>query len=179
MNLKENRFFIAAIAFSILIHLYLFKINFPSLERGSAGIEIPVTFIPDAKKAVPEKTLRKAKQITVPEEKHGTGGYYKTYDKNRILNSYFELIKKEIDKRKFSPPESVYYGLIGNVTIGLTITGNGSFTGITVLHSSGDPLLDKTAKNAVADSSNAVKRPASAGKEDLRISVTVKYQYGL
>ena len=89
------------------------------------------------------------------------------------------MIKKEIDKRKFTPSEAAYYGLIGNVTIGFVITGNGSFTALTVLRTSGDKLLDKTALNAVADASNSVKRPAATGRQDLRVNVTVKYQYGL
>jgi TonB family protein len=59
------------------------------------------------------------------------------------------------------------------------ITGNGNFTGITILRSSGDKLLDKTALNAVAASSNAVKRPAVTGRGNLSVSTTVKYQYGL
>ncbi len=179
MNLKENRFFIAAVVFSVLIHLYLFKVNFSVEKEGSEWIEIPVTFIPDAKRIIPEKAIKQQKQITVPEEKSSAGGYYKSYDKNRIVNSYLELIRKEIDKRKFTPSEAAYYGLIGNVTIGFVITGNGSFTGITVLRSSGDKLLDKTALNAVAASSNAVKRPAVTGRGNLSVSATVKYQYGL
>lgn len=179
MNLMGNRFFIIAIVLSVIIHLYLFRINFSPFTNGSEEIEIAVTFIPDAKRAVPEKPLRRYKQITIPEEKPGEGGYYKTYDKNRILNSYLDMIKKEIDKRKFSPPESMYFGLIGNAAIGFTITGNGSFRGITVLRSSGDPLLDKTALNAVADSSGAVKRPLLSGRGELKVCVTVKYQYGL
>lgn len=179
MNLKENRFFLTAIAISLLVHLYFFKMNLSVIEEGSAGVEIPVTFIPDAKRTIPEKAIKQQKQITVPEEKSSAGGYYKSYDRNRIVNSYLELIKKEIDKRKFTPSESAYYGLIGNVTIGFVITGNGNFTGITVLRSSGDKLLDKTALNAVAASSNAVKRPAATGSGNLSVSATVKYQYGL
>lgn len=179
MNLKENRFFLTAIAISLLVHLYFFRMNLSVIEEGSAGVEIPVTFIPDAKRTIPEKTLNEQKQITVPEEKSSAGGYYKSYDRNRIVNSYLELIKKEIDKKKFSPSEAAYYGLIGNVTIGFVITGNGSFTALTVLRSSGDKLLDKTALNAVADASNSVKRPAATGRQDLRVNVTVKYQYGL
>jgi len=179
MNLKGNRFFIAAVIISVLIHLYLFKVNFSVEKEGGEWIEIPVTFIPDAKRSIPEKAIKQQKQITVPEEKSSAGGYYKSYDKNRIVNSYLELIKKEIDKRKFSPPESAYYGLIGNVTIGFVITGNGNFTALTVIRSSGDKLLDRTALNAVAASSNSVKRPTATGIQDLSVNVTVKYQYGL
>jgi TonB family protein len=179
MNLKGNRFFIAAVVFSVLIHLYLFKVNFSIVKEGSEWIEIPVTFIPDAKRTIPEKSIKQQKQISVSEEKSSAGGYYNSYDKNRIVNSYLELIKKEIDKRKFTPAESAYYGLIGNVTIGFVITGNGNFTALTVLRSSGDKLLDKTALNAVAASSNSVKRPAATGRQELSVNVTVKYQYGL
>ena len=179
MKLKESRVFIAAIALSIIIHIYFFRIDFSIIKEGGGEIEIPVTFIPDARKSTSEKPAKEEKQLILPEDKPAAGGYYKSYDKNRLLNSYLELIKNEIDKRKFSPPESMYYGLIGNVVIEFTITGKGNFNGIRVLRSSGDPLLDKTAVQAVADSSNKVKRPSAIGNNRVRVNVTVKYQHGL
>lgn len=177
--MKDNVFFIIAIAVSIGIHLYLLKINFAYTEGGRGEIEIPVTFIPDARRTIPEKHAVKEKQITIPDDKPAADGYYTAYNKSRLLNSYLDLLKKEIENRKFSPPESMYYGLIGNAVVVFTITGDGLFTGIGILRSSGNPLLDKTAVNAVEAASGRVKRPAASGKNNVRVNVTVKYQYGL
>jgi TonB family protein len=177
--LKDNRLFAAAIAVSVILHLYLLKVNFTFEEGGRGEIKIPVIFIPEAKKIPMEKPSKNEKQITLPDDKPSSGGYYSTYNKNKLMNSYLELIRKEISNRKFSPLESMSYGLLGNAIVGFTITGNGDFIGIKILRSSGDPLLDKTALNAVSASSGKVKRPAASGRDDVRVNVAVKYQYGL
>jgi len=177
--LKDNFFFIIAIAVSIVIHFYLLKINFAFTEGGRGEIEIPVTFIPDAKRTAPEKSSSKEKLITLPDDKPAAEGYYTAYNRSRMLNSYLDLLKKEIENRKFSPAESMYYGLIGNAVVVFTITGDGLFTGLRIFRSSGNPLLDKTAVNAVEAASGKVKRPAASGKNNIRVNVTVKYQYGL
>lgn len=177
--MKDNILFITAMAISIILHLYLLKIDFSFAEGGRGGVEIPVTFIPDAKKSSIEKSLQQEKQITLPDDKPNSDGYYASYNKDKLLNSYLEMIKKEISSRKFSPPESIYYGLIGNSTVGFTINGNGDFTAVQMVRSSGDPLLDKTAVNAVYNSSGKVKRPAATGRNNFRVNITVKYQYGL
>jgi len=179
MNLKENRIFIFAFVISVLIHLYIIKTDSPFPEYGGNNIKIPVSFIPEAEINTPLKSAKEEKQITIPDDKPLKEGYYKTYNRNRIIKSYLEMIKKEIIKRKFSPSESRYYGLIGNATIGFTVTGNGHFAAITILRSSGDPLLDRTAMNAVSETSYKIKRPAAAGRNNIRVNITVKYQYGL
>lgn len=177
--MKNNFIFIIAIAASIVIHLYLLKINFIFSGGGRGEIEIPVTFIPDARRTIPEKPASKEKQIILPDDKPSADGFYTAFNKSRMLNSYLDLIKKEIENRKFSPVESMYYGLIGNAVVVFTITSDGIFTGIHIFRSSGNPLLDKTAVNAVEAASGKVKRPAASGRNNLRVNVTVKYQYGL
>jgi TonB family protein len=177
--LKNNFFFVIAIAVSIVMHLYLLKINFNFTEGGRGEIEIPVTFIPDARRTVPENPVSTEKQITLPDDKPAADGYYTAYNKSRMLNSYLDLLKKEIENRKFSPVESMYYGLIGNALVAFTITGDGLFRDIQIFRSSGNALLDETALNAVEAASGKVKRPAASGKSNIRVNVTVKYQYGL
>jgi len=179
IKLKDNRLFAAAIAVSVILHLYLLKINFSFGEGARGEIQIPVTFIPEAKKIPLVKPSKNEKQITLPDDKPSSGGYYSLNNKNKLMNSYLELIRKEISNKKFSPLESMSYGLLGNAIVGFTITGDGDFTGIKILRSSGDPLLDKTALNAVYAASGKVKRPAASGRENVMANVTVKYQYGL
>lgn len=150
----------------------------PSFSSGD--IEIPVTFIPGAERDIsPDLKKVEEKQISVPDDKPATKGYYSAAGKDRMIKLYLEMIAEDIDKRKFSPPESEYYGLIGNATVGFVITAEGLFRDISILSPSGDELLDRTALNAVADSSGKIKRPLATGKQGMRVYIIVKYQYGL
>ena len=178
--MKGNRFFIIALAVSALLHFYFITegIILPSDKSGQ--IEIPVTFIPGAERDItPDLKKVEEKQIEVPEDRPQKKGYYSAAGKDRMMKRYLEMIAEDIDKRKFSPVESEYYGLIGNATVGFVITAEGLFRDISILSPSGDELLDRTALNAVADSSGKIKRPAATGKQGVRVYIVVKYQYGL
>lgn len=179
--MKENRVFFAALILSIIVHVYFFKGKLNFFESGNKEIRIPVTFIPGARKQAPAqaKHEHEQEQIVLPEDKPGKGGHYVFVSKDLLIKKYFEQITREIENKRFSPPESKHYGLIGNVTIGFTITPGGQFIDIAVLQSSGDDLLDRTAINAVTLASGRVKRPVHTGRNSLRVNVTVKYQYGL
>lgn len=178
--MKEKRVFLAALAVSAVLHLYFFKAGFVLPDIRSGDIEIPVTFIPGAERDIPAEPEKiENKQITLPEDRPEKKGYYSAAGREWMMKRYLEMIAEEIDKRKFSPDESKYYGLIGNATVGFIVTGDGSFRDIVILSSSGDELLDRTALRAVADTDGKVKRPAASGKKNVKVYITVKYQYGL
>lgn len=178
--MKENRIFIIALAVSAILHICLITEGFDLPSERSGDMEIPVTFISGAEREIPvEREKNNEKQITLPEERPAGKGYYSAAGKDRLMKIYLEMIAEEISRRKFSPEESKYYGLIGNATVGFAVTGEGLFSDIEILDSSGDELLDKTALNAVAETSGRVKRPAATGRKSVRVYVTVKYQYGL
>lgn len=178
--MKERRVFFIAIAVSALLHFYFITEGIMLPTFNSDYIEIPVTFIPGAERDItPDLKKTEEKQISVPEDRPETKGYYSAAGRDRLMKRYLEMIAEDIDKRKFSPAESEYYGLIGNVTIGFDITAEGLYHGISILSPSGDELLDKTALNAVADSSGKIKRPPATGKQVVRVYMVVKYQYGL
>jgi len=178
--LKENRIFIIALAVSAILHFYFIIESFDLPFNRSGDIEIPVTFIPGAERDVPpEPEKNNDKQITLPEDRPAKKGYYSAAGKDRLMKLYLEMLAEEIDRRKFSPEESKYYGLIGNTTVGFIVNGDGSFRDLVILNPSGDELLDKTALNAVAETSGKVKRPVATGRSSIKVYITVKYQYGL
>jgi len=158
--------------------MYLFKLDlnyFSAQNNGS--IEIPVTFIPEAKKN-PEKQKTVKKKI-IPDETAENKGLLTSNCKNVLLEKYLFYLREEIEKNKYTPPGSRYYGLVGNVGIACTITGSGTFKNIRITRFSGDDLLDKTALNSIHKTNGTYKRPAWTGKKPIHVLFTIKYQYGL
>ncbi len=178
--MKENRFFILAVVFSLVLHFYLFRFDNDFFSEEEAGIYIPVTLTPESN-IVKEKPSEH-KELIVPElpgDIDKTGAVFRRGSLSRLTKRYIEIVAKEIEKRKFNPPDSRYYGLIGNVTVGFTIGPYGRFHNIIIISSSGDRLLDATALRAVKDTDGRIKRPAWAGSKTLKISLVIKYQYRL
>lgn len=179
--LKKNRFFIMSLLVSLAMHLYILGTGTFFLPDGGTAIEIPVTLLPESevpKRAVPAMREKPVSMPATADSMPGKGIYKKGY-KDILVKQYLAFVRDEVEKRRFSPPDARYYGLIGNVLVGFTIYGDGTFHDIVVLRSSGDRLLDTTAVNAVKYSSGLIKRPAWSGRQALRVSMTVKYQYSL
>ncbi len=181
LMLKNNLFFIIAIGVSLILHLYIIGIDIGFSPENGTYIKIPVTMVPESD--VPERTIPdvQEKQVSMPpsvDTVPGSGVYTKGY-RDILIKKYLAFVQEEIQKRKFSPPDSMYYGLIGNVLVGFTVQGDGTFHSPVVLRSSGDTLLDTTAINAVKSSSGKIKRPAWSGSETLQVSMIIKYQFSL
>jgi len=177
--LKENRFFISALFFSILLHIYIcdFKRDFFKDDEGGAYIPVTLKEAKETKRSKPSPP----KKMIIPKlpEYGSSGGYSRRASLSSLIKRYIDIVIEEIEKNKFSPEQSRYYGLIGNVTVGLTIDPSGRFHNITILSPSGDKLLDATALRAVKNTDGKVKRPAWAGSSPLKISLVIKYQYRL
>ena len=177
--MRENRFFILAVIFSVGLHLIFFRFDTDFFEERNAAVYIPVTLTPESN-IVKERTVEQKKMIVPELPGSQTGGaVIKKGSLSALVKRYIEIVSEEIEKRKFSPEESRYYGLIGNVTVGFTIGPRGRFHDIVILSSSGDRLLDTTALRAVQDTDGRIKRPAWAGNRPLKVSLVIKYQYRL
>ena len=77
------------------------------------------------------------------------------------VKQYLSMVRKAIEEPKYPTPESHPYGLIGNITFGFDILGNGEFRSIRIMESSGDELLDRTAVEAIEKGSG--KNQAATG----------------
>jgi TonB family protein len=101
-------------------------------------------------------------------------------DKRRsLLAQYLHKVRQRIERHKFPPRADNGSDLIGKAKYALTITGEGCFTNVHLVHSSGVARLDKTALLAIRTASGQVKRPPATGSRPLFLQVTVKYQHGL
>jgi protein TonB len=88
---------------------------------------------------------------------------------------YFQKVHEAIERRKFQYAGELSH-LIGNVLYSFRILPNDTFTDIRLKRSSGDPLLDRAAKNAILSASGRVKRPKFIQGQTFTLSVAVKYQ---
>ena len=89
------------------------------------------------------------------------------------VKQYLSMVRKAIEEPKYPTPESRSYGLIGNITFGFDILGNGEFRSIRIMESSGDELLDRTAVEAIERGSGKIKRPQVTGHRTIKTSVVI------
>ncbi len=176
----KNKIFILALALSILIHLNLVSIELDVIQKGGEKqISIPVTFIPKVEKKISDPNNSPQKKRAIPSAVKSGKGILASDYKNSLISKYLFFLREEIEKNKYHPLESQYYGLIGNVKMAFDITGDGSFDNVRVVRSSGDDLLDKTALKAVYFTNGKYIRPVWSGHQRLSAAFVLKYQYGL
>ena len=177
--MKENRFFIFAILISLALHWYFLRCETEYLSEQESAIYIPVTLT--LASHISREQPVESREMIIPKlpgaEKGGL--VFKQGTITKLAQRYIEIVAEEIEKRRFSPPESRYYRLIGNVKIAFSIDRYGRFHNITIVRSSGDALLDATALKAIKNTDGRVKRPAWAGTRVLNVSMVLKYQYSL
>jgi hypothetical protein len=89
---------------------------------------------------------------------------------------YLEAVAGAIHARRFVSAEADR-DLIGLASFSFAIMPDGSFQGIALAESSGNPLLDRAAEAAVRDASGIVKRPLRLGREIIDWVAVVKYQH--
>ena len=93
-------------------------------------------------------------------------------------NAYLDAVSAAIHARRFIAAEADR-SLIGLAWFSFTITPDSAFHGISLEHSSGNPVLDRVAEAALRSASGVAKRPPSLGNEEIRLVMAVKYQYDL
>jgi len=97
----------------------------------------------------------------------------------KVLAHYLKKIKREIALNKFSGMGTDGLNAIGNAQYFFLIDGKGRFNSIRLIKTSGNPLIDNAAQQAIYISSQKIKRPDSIGTDAITLYITVKYQYGL
>lgn len=192
----DNVFLLAVIA-SVVLHfaaLYS-RIDWSTTtthlvpEEGEpAQIEIPIEFMPiraqaTTKAMVPSETVRSI--VEEAEQDHGDiesthqpQGHYSFIRRQVLLKRYLSEVREEIEAHKYATVTR-HRSLVGNTTVCFDILADGSFHRIEILHSSGNPALDRAAVTAVEMSSNKVKRPNTTGSRKITTSAVIKYQFGL
>ena len=98
-------------------------------------------------------------------------------DKRRkAYNRFIAEVAEEVHRRRF---DSGRQDLIGVATFSFIVRVDGSFAELTLVNTSGKPLLDAAAENAIRAASGKIRRPAELGNESISIIILVKYQYAL
>jgi len=177
--MKEERVFIAAVIVSMVLHLLLLRVDAGVFTEPSAAVYIPVTMTPASN--LEQERADEPPEMVVPElpDQHSDGAAARRGSLSALEDRYIEVVREEIERRKFTPAGSRYYGLIGSVTVGLVVGPRGRFHDVAIIHSSGDQLLDATALRAVAATNGHIKRPPWSGSRELTVRLVIKYQYRL
>ncbi|WP_462325269.1 TonB family protein [Desulfoplanes sp.] len=173
--MDERHTWIALLVLSFVLHgalLHIKLLHPPSVEGN-----VPVIL----ETMVPEQ--RTSDGISFTAEMAPLDGNNQGEDvadkRRRAFAEYLKQIRRTIETNKFYSAGRDASDLIGRAPCRLTVTGDGAFTHVRLLRSSGDPRLDQAALSAIRVSSAKVKRPPITGDTPLSLRVTVKYQYGL
>lgn len=175
----KERPFLVALSVSLIFHFFfiVMDLDVSPAETGEY-IEMPVHFTSFQKTKIKKKPLKRI-QKTVPLKTGNGKGIPASYKYDELIKKYLFCLREEIEKNKYAPSGSRYYGLIGNVAIACSITGAGRFRNVKIIRSSGDALLDRTALKSIEKTDGTYKRPSWTGRKSLRVIYTIKYQYGL
>ncbi|EGB14723.1 TonB family protein [Pseudodesulfovibrio mercurii] len=98
--------------------------------------------------------------------------------RQQALKRFLAQVHSAVEHNR-RPPGSDLDDLIGNARYRFRILPDDTFSGIVMLHSSGNPRLDAAARKAIQAASGNVKRPAILQGQSWTIAITVKYQYSL
>ncbi|MCQ2444293.1 MAG: TonB family protein [Mailhella sp.] len=162
----------AGIAASLFLHFCLLTGRFAMQEA------------PDTFRAVLEIEGESAARAAPP--KQGTGIHSASPQtkeeaeeadrKRRAYLRYLDAVDAAVHARRL---EVGAEDLIGVAVCAFDIHADGGFSEPSVLRSSGDARLDDAALRAIRAAGGAVKRPAILGTDVIRMTLEVKYQYGL
>jgi len=162
----------AGITLSLFLHFSLTFIHAPGGEERAA---FPVVVELSGAVALPagaegQSTSLHAVSSAGREEAERLGR------KRRAYLRYLEDVDSAVHARRLAQGEN---RLIGTALCTFIIEADGTFSGVALAVSSGTPALDASALRAVRAASGAVRRPAILGREPIRVSLPVKYQYAL
>jgi len=176
--MSASHTWIACLIFSCFIHWQVLGLHWMPFMAQADGFETAVLesndHSPDHSRGH-EKSFALHQMLEQVTDSSGDVGVDR---KKQALARYFRNIKKEINLNKFSGLGDTLQ-MIGNTRYSFIIDAKGNFFSVSLVKSSGNPLLDKAARAAIDIAGQKVKRPDSTGTTPIPLSVTVKYQYGL
>lgn len=174
--MTRNQILGVCIAASFLLHMWGLGRDWRVTEpAGGDEIIIPADFAIAADvPAGPGLTLEQAVD---------TGGERSAENAAKRLRRqarrhYLQRVREAIEQRKFQAGRDLS-GLIGNALYSFRILPDDTFADIRIRRSSGDPALDRAARDAILAASGRVKRPKILKGRRYNLSVTVKYQYSM
>lgn len=191
-----NNILLVSLILSLAVHFVLLQSKWVivgsethnTLAVNGDEIQIPIEFIPNAQKnrlyQYSESSLEEIKKLLeeANESKPVVPKASDIQSFNQVksaIRHYLLSVREEIEKNKKISAISSYTELVGRVKIGFSISGNGLFSDVQILETSGDKLLDQSATQAIYSSNGKIKRPPTTGHKTIQTSAVIKYQYGL
>lgn len=96
-------------------------------------------------------------------------------DVKALLTQYAAGVKAAILSQKYYPPAAERLGHSGDVKVSFTVAASGMLAGVSVKSSSGYDELDSAALDAVRRAAPFSAIPVETGKDELSLSITLKY----
>jgi protein TonB len=168
----------ACLAASVFVHFLLLHGGYaPTVSTGAAVTAIPVNL--DVSASAAPRGMSLSQHMAAPSGEGDGGEESDRARQQRLLRQYLETVRKEVERAKFRAAGATRERLIGKARFALTIAGDGSFTAIRLVRSSGDAALDAAAREAIRATSGRITRPSATGTMPVTARFTIKYQYGL
>jgi protein TonB len=86
------------------------------------------------------------------------------------------MVRFKIESRKKYPEAARIRYIEGRVTVGFVLTAGGQTQAVTVVKSSGRPILDQAAMAAVKDASPFPQPPPGLFKEKLQMTIIIVFE---
>ncbi len=165
------------IAVSLFLHMWALRQDWGT-ERVAGGEEIviPADFTIAAE--TPGGAALALEQAPAPDDDVQRAERAARRLRRQALAQYLRKVHEAVECRKFQAGGQLSR-LIGNVLYSFRILPDDTFADVRLKRSSGDPLLDRAAKNAILAASGRVKRPKIIRGEPLSLSLVVKYQLNM
>ena len=163
-------------AISFLLHAWGLGFDWNTdVSEGGDEMVIPADFV-IAAAAPAGNALALEQAVDTGDERMAESAARRMIRQARRL--YFQRIREAVELRKFQSGGNLS-GLIGNALYSFRILPDDTFADIRIKRSSGDPVLDRAAKNAILAASGKVKRPTILQGQRYNLSMAVKYQYSM
>ena len=175
--MTRNQIFWLCIAISCGLHFWALDRDWSSDPPAMAGEEIilPADFTIAA--AAPMANTLALEQMEGTDDSRSAES---TARRRRRMarEQYFQRVRETVERYKFQYNADLS-GLLGNALCSFRILPNDTFADIRLRRSSGDPLMDAAALNAIRAASGKVRRPKIVGRQTFLLSIAVKYQLNM
>ena len=175
--MTRTQIFWLCVAISCGLHLWALDREWDSEPPAMAGEEIilPADFTIAA--VAPNENTLALEQMEATDDSRSAESAARNR-RRMARKQYFQRVRAAVERNKFRYNADLS-GLLGNALCSFRILPDDTFADIRLRRSSGDPLLDAAALNAVRTASGRVKRPKIIGRQTFLLSIPVKYQLNM
>jgi len=175
--MSRNQILWLCIAISCCLHLWTLDREWSTETHDMAGEEIMIPADFSIAADTPMAHTLALVQVEAPDDPH-TAESAARRTRRLAREQFFQRVRTAVERNKFRYNADLS-GLLGNALYSFRILPDDTFADIHLRRSSGDPLLDKAALNAIETASGRVKRPRIIGTSPFHLSIAIKYQLSM